>query len=120
MSDLSSLDLQVRLQISGQKYSEILSSYVDVLRYGKKDRLLYETKLTLLGIYIELLSDYVVDECGNDPTNNCLTEEDAQLLADKISQLINVCFQPLGFNYTGDIKQSGIGKFQIGCNFVVS
>ncbi len=120
MSSLSSLDLQVRLQLSGQKYSEILSKYIDGLKYGKRDNILLQTKLTLLGIYIELLQTYSVDECNYDQTNNCLTEEDAQLLANKISQLTNICFQPLGFKYIGNIPQSGIGKMQIGCNFVVS
>ena len=120
MSTLSSLDLLVRVQIAGQKYSEILNKYIDNLRYGKKGSGIYESKLTLLGIYIELLQDYAVDECNYDQTNNCLTEEQAQLISDKIAKLTNYCFQPLGFKYSGDIPQNGIGKMQIGCNFVVS
>ena len=120
MADLSSLDLLVRIQLSGQKYSEILNKYIDGLRWGKKDVILLETKLTLLNIYIDLLIDYTVCECDADCTNNCLTEEQAQLISDKISTLTNVCFQPLGFNYIGDNKQGGISKMQIGCSFVVS
>jgi len=120
MATVSSLDLEVRLQIAGQKYSEILSKYVDSLRYGKKSFKSFENKLQLLGIYIELLQDFVVDECGYDNTNNCMTEEDAQLVADKISKLTGYCFQNLGYRYSGDRAQSGISKMQIGCNFVVS
>ena len=120
MSSLSSLDLLVRLQLSGQKYSEILNKYIDSLRWGKKDYKALENKLVLLGIYIELLQDFQVLECNYDQTNNCLTEEQAQLIADKISKLTNLCFQPLGFKYSGDQVQNGISKMQIGCNFIVS
>ncbi len=120
MNSLSSLDLQVRLQLSGQAYSDLLSKYIDSLRWGKRDIILFESKLLLLGIYIELLSDYLVCECSIDCTNNCLNETQAQLICDKISDLTNICFQPLGFNYIGDAKQGGIGKMQIGCNFIVS
>jgi len=117
---ISSLDLEVRLQLSGQKYSEMLNKYLDILRYGKRGAEVYESKLNLLGIYIELLQDYEVDECGHDQTNNCLTEDQANLLFDKISQLTKVCFQPLGFNYTGTTSsQVGISKMQIGCNFII-
>jgi hypothetical protein len=97
-----------------------MSKYIDILRYGKKDAANLKSKLKLLGIYIELLSDYVVDVCGNDSTNNCLTEDDAQLLCDKIQILTNLCFQPMGYDYIGTPKQGGIGKMQIGCSFVVS
>ncbi len=99
---ISSLDLEVRLQLLGQSS-------------------VYESKLTLLGIYIELLSGYQVDECGYSQVGNCLTEDQANLLFDKITKLTGLCFQPLGFNYKGTTSsQGGISKMQIGCNFIVS
>ncbi len=120
MQTLSSLDLLVRIQLSGQKYSEILNNYIDSLRFGKKNNIILETKLILLGTYVELLQSYSVNECGYNQTNNCLTEQQAQSICDKISQLTNLYFQPLGFKYIGNIPQNGIGKMQIGCNFIVS
>ena len=99
MNTLSKLDIKVRLQLSGQKYSEILSKYIDSLKWGKKNSILLETKLTLLGIYIELLLDYTTLDNSPTPINNCLTESQAQLITDKISKLTNICFQPIGFVY---------------------
>ena len=32
--------------------------------------------------------------------NNCITEEELALMLDKISKLINICFQPYDFTYT--------------------
>jgi len=116
----SSLDLQVRLQLSGQKYTELLSSYIDSLRWGKRNINKLEDKLTLLSVYIELLSDYTACECGLDCTNNCLTLDGINSVCINIEKITGLCFQPLGFNYIGDQKQGGIGKIQIGCNFIVS
>jgi hypothetical protein len=120
MANISSLDLKVRLQLLGEAYATILNKYTDSLRFSKKDKLNLKSKLLLLGIYIEILSIYNVDECGYDSSNNCITEDEAQVLCDNAAKLANVCFQPLGFNYIGSDTQSGISKFQIGCNFVVS
>lgn len=120
MATLSSQDISVRLQLSAQAYSGILSDYMDALRFGKKNANIYESKLYLIGIYISLLQNYTPCECGLDCTNNCITEEQAQSVSDKLAKLTGVCFQPIGFNYIGSTPQGGIGKMQIGCNFIVS
>lgn len=119
MADLSKVDLLVRLQLSGQKYSELVSKYIDYIRFGKKDNVL-KNKLVLLDIYIELLLNYKICTCDTDCTNNCITEEQAQLICDKISKLTNLCFQPIGFNYQGTGIYSGIGSMEIGCDFEVN
>ena len=121
MADLSQQDLDVRLQLSGQRYSAMLSTYIDNLRYGKKDSGLLEYKLFILDKYIDLLLGYAVCGCNVDCTNNCITEEEAQQICNNISKIANIYFQPSGFRYTGvGAAQSGIGKMVIGCSFIVS
>ena len=119
MATLSQLDINVRLQLSGQKYSEMMYKYIDSLRWGKKSSIIEQNKLYLLGVYIELLMNYRILSCGETDTNNCITETEAQSVCDKISKLTNLCFQPLGFNYTGSEKQGGVGKMKIECDFKV-
>ena len=115
MSTLSQLDLGVRLQLAGEGYSNILSKYIDNLKYGKVNKSI-ETQLFILDIYISILLDYQV--CGEEV--NCITEDQAQLICDKISQLIDICFQPIGYKYIGSEDYFGIGAMQIGCSFIIS
>lgn len=87
-------DLNVRLQISSCKYAEIASAYANNLKYGIPCSRANLNKLILLNGYIDLLENYQV---GSD--KNCITEKEAQEIADKISKLICVCFQYIGFPY---------------------
>lgn len=120
MADLNQTDLTVRLQLSGQKYSEMLSTYTDSLRYGRKDVLLLQSKLALLNRYIKILLDYTICGCGIDCTNNCITEDEAQSVCDSISKVTGLCFQPIGFKYIGSTSISqGIGFMEIECSFIV-
>ena len=120
MATLSQLDLDVRLQLSGIRYCELISIYVDSLRFGKKCVVDEQYKLFILNNYIELLSTYNIDTCDTISPNNCLTESEAQLICDNISEMFDICFQPIGFEYIGEEKQGGIGKMIIGCDFIVS
>ena len=121
MSTLSQLDLDVRLQLSGIAYSDLMSKYIDSLRLGKKDYLLLQSKLLALNIYIEILLGYSVSTCSVDNTDyNCVTEEEAQLIFDKISKLTNICFQPIGFVYAGSEGYFGVDAMEIGCDFIIS
>ena len=45
MASLSQLDINVRLQLSGQKYSEMMYKYIDSLRWGKKSSIIEQNKL---------------------------------------------------------------------------
>ena len=119
----SQLDLNVRLQLSGQKYSEWLGDYINALRYGKRTIIEIQNKLFLLGVYIEMMMDYKVYNCNPTTytnTNNCLTETEIEEVFDKISKLTELCFQPYGFKYAGSQNSQGIGSMQIGCDFIVS
>lgn len=119
MSNISQLDLDVRLQLSGQKYSELINKYFSLLKIGKKDYNL-RFKLILLHSYIELLYTFQIERCGNSGYNNCIDEDDALSIFDKISKLTGICFQPLGYKYQGDTPQDGVGAMEIGCDFIVS
>jgi len=119
----SQLDLNVRLQLSGQKYSEWLNDYINALRYGKKTTIEIQNKLFILSVYIDMMLDYKIYQC--DPTtysntNNCLTETEIESVFDKLSKLTGICFQPYGYKYIGSENSQGIGSMQIGCNFIVS
>jgi hypothetical protein len=117
----SELDLKVRLQLSGMKYSDWMDDYIKALKYGKRNIIEIQNKLFLLNVYIEIMLDYkIYTGCSNTNTNNCLTEIEISDVFEKVSTLTGICFQPYGFNYIGDEKQGGIGKMQIGCSFVVS
>jgi hypothetical protein len=115
--DLNKIDLSVRLQLSGAKYSEILYKYVNALRYGKKDVAL-KKKLLLLDMYIELLLSHSTSDC-DDTTFNCLTEEQAQTVCDKITKLTGLIFQPIGYNYIGTGRYDGMGSNEIGCDYTI-
>jgi hypothetical protein len=119
MSVLSQLDLDVRLQLAGQGYSDILSKYIDGLRFGKKNVNTLR-KLILLDNYISILLDYQIASCGEDTPINCVTETEAQDICEKISKIINISFQPIGYKYIGSESYRGIGSMQIECNFIVS
>ena len=94
MLKFNQVDLNVRLQISSCKYAEIANAYANNLKYGISCSKSNLNKLILLNGYIDLLKNY---EVGSD--KNCITEQEAQEIADKISKLICVCFQYINFPY---------------------
>lgn len=59
--------------------------------------ILYTDKRTSTTYPVELIGGV----CASTTTyNNCITEEELALMLDKISKLINICFQPYDFTYT--------------------
>ena len=202
MDYISQQDLDVRMQLTGCKFSQLTNEFADNLKYGRKCIVENQRNLVLLNAYLELLECYKValiieeqlstgsktlsydisatislsigdllitspmpidnseeiddivnlfntnqseivassDNGNNDFTlnftgpctnsvidilyddgkgsttypveliggvcgsttiyNNCITEEELALMLDKISKLINICFQPYDFTYT--------------------
>lgn len=96
MAQISQTDLTVRLQIFGIKYTDVLSEWIDALRYGKQSSLYLENDLFNINMIIEILKGFDV---GNTTGNNCFTEDQLSLMLDNFSEKYNICFQPYGFNY---------------------
>jgi len=71
---MTTQDLLVRLQLIGQKYSNLTNTFVNDLKWGKKCAKTEWKQLILLSVYISLLEDYNIEE-----TNNCITETQLQL-----------------------------------------
>lgn len=201
MDYISQQDLDVRLQLTGCKFSQLTNEFADNLKYGRKCIVENQRNLVLLNAYLELLEcykvkliieeqlstgsisfnfaaasisilineveitpllmiedyydvEYIVSQfnlnqseivassnngnsdftlnftgpCTNSVIDilyddgkesttytvdvkggvcasttvykNCITEEELALMLDKISKLINICFQPYDFTYT--------------------
>ena len=87
-------DLLVRIQLSICKYAELANAYSNNLKYGIKCCDSNLNKLLLLNGYINILKNYKPNS-----SNNCLTENEVQIISDNISKLTGLCFQPINFEY---------------------
>ena len=127
MATFSQTDIEARIRLSKDGYNTLLDKYINSIKMGRKCALEELNTLLVISTYIEILEDYYPLVCF-DPSNsnfeynnNCVSEEEIQLIADKLSKLINIEFKPAGYNYSGlPYIPQGIGVMQIGCNFVVS
>ena len=113
MSSITQQDINVRLQLSGCAFSDLALRFNNDLRYGRKCVTKNRIDLMLLNIYIEMLECYNIDS-----TSNCLTEDEIQLVIEKISTLTGVCFMPIGFTYTANTLSSMIGLGIIGLTMI--
>jgi hypothetical protein len=98
MDYISQQDLDVRMQLTGCKFGQLTNEFADNLKYGRKCIVENQRNLVLLNAYLELLECYKV--ASGTIYKNCITEEQLALMLDKISKLINICFQPYDFTYT--------------------
>lgn len=96
---LNQTDIDVRLQLAGCAYSELSARFNDDLRYGRKCVTKNRIDLMLLNVYLEMLECYDITS-----EDNCLTEDEIQLIIEKISSLTGICFMPIGFTYEGIIE----------------
>lgn len=96
---LNQNDINVRLQLSCCKYAELVNAYANNLKYGIKICKDNVDKLILINGYIELLKKYKI---GSD--YNCVTEIEIQLICDRLSKLLNLCFKYIGFPYEIDTE----------------
>ena len=96
---LNQTDINVRLQLSGQAYSEMGKQLSDDFRYGRNCSVKHLNNLALLNVYIEILEQYQV---GTD-IKQCFTEQEIQKVCDNISMLTGICFQPINYTYTPNI-----------------
>jgi len=93
MSSPSELDITVRMQLAGEKFSEMMNTYANDLKWGRKCNSFED--LFLLNAYLELVECYDIDS-----ENNCITEEELNKIFDNISKLTNIRFRPYGYSYT--------------------
>lgn len=96
-------DLDVRLQLIGQKYSGLANIFANDLKWGRKNAKHEWKELILLDVYISILENYDINS-----SSNCFTEDELLLIFDKISKLTKICFKPLGFTYS---SAEEIGQF---------
>ncbi len=89
-------DLLIRLQLTGQKYSELTNTFVNDLKWGKKCAKTEWKNLIILDVYISLLEDYNIDGV------NCITEDQLITVFDNISTLTKLCFKPFNYTYSQD------------------
>lgn len=95
MADITTQDLDVRLQLSGCAYGTLANSYVNHLKHGHSCITGEKWSLFLLNVYLEILECH---ELAND--NSCFTDDEIKVIFDNISLLTGVCFKPLGYTYT--------------------
>lgn len=100
---VSQQDIDVRLQLITCKYADLANKYSNALKWGLKESVYSWKKLILLDAYVSLIKDYDV----NNPTKNCITQDQLIVMFDKISEITNICFKPFNFTYTqfGDLGQ---------------
>jgi len=94
MATTNSTDLLVRLQLAGCKYGDLALEYVNDLKFGRKCATKHQWELFLLNVYLEILECHEIDN-----ENSCFTDEEIQSIFNKISELTDICFKPIGFSY---------------------
>jgi hypothetical protein len=105
MDNLSQTDKDVRLQLlidDVSKFGELISRQ---LMYGMKEAKANLKQLELAMVYMEILQDYnVIGSVINGNTivdgDNCITEEEAQDMFQKLSVIFCRCFPAIGATYT--------------------
>jgi hypothetical protein len=90
----SEQDLTVRAQLIGIEYSNLVNTYVNDLKWGKKAAKTEWKKLILLQAYITLLENYDITS-----DKNCITETQLTTMLNQISKLTGLCFKPAGYTY---------------------
>lgn len=94
MNDITEQDILVRLQLTSCKIGTLSNTYVNNLKWGRKEAKISWKELILLDVYLKLIEKYDLTS-----DNNCITEDELTSLFDKISTLTKLCFKPYGFSY---------------------
>ena len=91
---INQTDLDVRMQLTGCKFGEMVSNYVNKLKNGSNCTFKDKVNLFLIGSYLEIASGYDVNS-----ENNCYSEDELKELWEQVSIITGLCFEPYGYSY---------------------
>lgn len=99
MTKLNQIDLNIRLQLLNQAYSNLSTAFANDLKYGRKCSVSDRLNLAILAVYLDILECYQVVAQGVTTSTNCYTETEIQDLLQNASLLTGITFNPPGFTY---------------------